>query len=149
MKTPAVTEGTSHQERKSSLVYMSRKVNGIINSNSSLDTVDNFGNETCQASVENSTDNCVTRELQYNANLHSLENGTENIPPSEACDEMGVSSQSPSPKVENDDSLINEFGERGRRGQLRRSKLFSSTHRRGSRHRKDSNKNQAKHVNEA
>lgn len=148
MKTPAVTEETSHEKRKSSLVYMSRKVNGVINSNSSLDMVDDFGNETCQASVENTTDNCVTRELQYNANLHSLENGTENIPPTETCDEIGVSSQSPTPKVENDDSLINSFGERGRRGQLLRSKLFS-THRRGSRHRKDSNKNQAKHVNEA
>lgn len=148
MKTPAVTEETSHKERESSRVYMSRKVNGIISSNSSLDMVDDFGNETCQASVENTTDNCVTSELQYNANLHSLENGTENIPPSEECGEMGVSSQSLTPKVENDDSLVNSFGERGRRGQLRRSKLLS-THRRGSRHRKDSNKNQAKHVNEA
>lgn len=142
MKTPAVTEGTSHKERKSSLVYMSKKVNGVINCNSSLDVVDDFGNETCQASVENTTDNCVTRELEYNANLHPLENGTENIPPTEACGEMGVSSQSLTPKVENDDSLINSFGERKRRGQRRRSKLFSA-------HRKDSNKNQAKHVNEA
>ncbi|KAK3892537.1 hypothetical protein Pcinc_003613 [Petrolisthes cinctipes] len=146
MKTPAVTERTIHNQKKLSLSYSS-KVNGIIDSHSSLDTMDSLGNDTHQASdqksVEKATDVCVTRELQYNTSLHSLENGTENIPP-EACSEKDVSSQSPAAKVEADVSLINSMGEkeRGKRGQCRRSTLFSA-------HRKGSSKNKAKHVNEA